>query len=66
MTTDDPKEPLTVATIAEDLSLSNDEGTSWYGYELGVVPDSLFVKEYDDKGEVVATYLVRCTIEKLV
>lgn len=66
MTTDEAKTPLTVATIAEDLSLSNDEGTSWYGYELGVIPDSLFVKEYGDEGEVVGTYVVRCTIEKQV
>lgn len=65
MSTDEPVKPLSAEVIAEDLSLSNEEGTSWYGYAPGLTDDTIRVEQYGDEGKVVARYVVTLSIERI-
>jgi hypothetical protein len=63
------KRALDLAQIAEDLSLSNEEGTTWYHYRLPPAAvhvggqHALLVDEYDDLGMVIATHKMWIEIE---
>lgn len=66
-TDDERPETLTVEQIGEDLSLSNLEGTSWFGYAwLESKPDALVVEMYGDDGEILKTYEVTMTIKESI
>jgi hypothetical protein len=63
------KLPLSIEQIAEDLSLSNEEGNSWYNYRL---PEDtaaiagqrvILADEYDDLGKVIATHKIWIEVE---
>jgi hypothetical protein len=63
----DEKLPLDLRQLAEDLSLSNEEGTGWYDYgepQNDFIGDYLPVEEYGDEGDVVARYKMRVTFER--
>lgn len=65
MTTDDPRpEAPSVASLAEDLTLSNQEGSSWFSYDLDDQGD-LLVSLYTEVGEVEKTFRVRMEFEEL-
>lgn len=65
MSIDNPVKPLSAEVIAEDLSLSNEEGTSWYGYAPGESEDTIRVEQYGETGEIVARYVVTLSIEEI-
>jgi hypothetical protein len=68
------KLPLGIDQIVEDISLSNEQGLSWYNYRL---PEDRFqwlkkgadgrqailADEYDDSGEIIATHKIWIEIE---
>lgn len=62
---------LSVKDIAEDLSLSNEEGTSWFGYGLNRGDeedgndDTLLVEMYGDTGDVEKRFIVSLTITEI-
>lgn len=66
MSTDDPRpEILSAANIAEDLSLSNEEGTSWFGYDFDHERNILLVELYGDEGEILKRFDVAMTITEV-
>ena len=62
-TDDDRPDTLTVEQIATDLTLSNMDGTSWFGYGYDEDNDALTVELYNDAGQIVKTYTATITIE---
>lgn len=59
-TLDDPRpEFLTAEQIAADLSLSNEEGHSWFGYSWE--DGNLYAVLYGDEGQILKRF--RVTIE---
>lgn len=54
-TTDDPRpEFLTAEQIAEDLTLSNEEGNSWFGYSWE--DGNFYAVLYGDEGEILKRF----------
>lgn len=51
--------------IAEDLSLSNEEATSWFTYRLGEEPGTLEADLLTETGEVEKTFKVRLAFEEV-
>jgi len=64
MSTDNPVKPLSAEVIAEDLELSNAEGASWYGYQIGAEPNTILAQQYGDEGDIVATYTITISIKE--
>ena len=64
-TTDDPRpDRITVEQIATDLSLSNEEATSWFWYGYDKDTDTILVELYGDEGQIVK--LESCFRERLL
>lgn len=51
-----------IEQIASDLTLSNEEGTSWFGYGYDEQSDALKIEMYGDEGEILKTYTAILTI----
>ncbi|VXB24152.1 hypothetical protein [Citricoccus sp. K5] len=54
---------LTAARLFEDLSVSNDFAED-FAYRLEEDGESIYVEEYADSGEVIATYTVTLEIKE--
>lgn len=65
MSTDDPRpSSLTIEQVAEDLSLSNMEGTSWFLYRHDEGEDYLLADLYDETGNITRTFEVRISVKE--
>lgn len=66
MTIHDPRptDGPTAEILAEDLSLSNEEGLSWFAYRHGEEPDTILADLYTEDGRIEKTYTVRLTVEE--
>jgi hypothetical protein len=56
---------FTTEHLAEDLSLSNAEASSWFGYEYNAGLDALEVDLYAVEGEVIRTFIVTIEIKEV-
>jgi len=65
-TTYDPRpETLTAEQIAVDLTLSNEEGSSMFGYGFNHEGGFLEVEMYGDEGQIIKSYAVTMNIEEI-
>ena len=56
-TTDDARpEEFSTEQLAEDLTISNEEGTSWFGYDYDPATNDLLVDMYGDDGSVIRKF----------
>lgn len=62
-TDDDRPEFLTAEQIAADLSLSNEEGHSWFGYSYE--NEQFTAVLYNDEGQIIKRFNVNVDIEEL-
>jgi hypothetical protein len=65
-TTDDPRpETITVEQIATDLTLSNEEGSSWFGYGYDEEAGVLLCELYSENGQIIKTFAATITFEEI-
>jgi hypothetical protein len=57
-------ESLEPKHLAEDLSLSNEEGMSWFGYHFDYEREVLVAVLFGDEGEVLKSFDVHLLIKE--
>jgi hypothetical protein len=63
--TDDPRpNDFILEQLAEDLTLSNEEGMSWFGYDYDPATNELLIDMYGDDGGVIRKFRAAFTIKE--